>query len=177
MGCFPLPVQFSDQSVAGSGTISKWEWDFGDGNLSSLQNPSHTYLGAGNFNITVRVTNSFGCVTTVTKPQYIKVGIGAKAGFTLSAPNACTVPTTVSFTNTSTGSGALSYQWDFGDGSTSSATTNTYIYFPGSYTVKLIVVNNTGCSDTMIKVNAVSAGNVKPILLHPLLFVQVIILR
>ena len=42
-GCFPLPVQFTDQSSAGSGSISVWQWDFGDGNSSALQNPAHTY--------------------------------------------------------------------------------------------------------------------------------------
>src|SRR4051812_4521999 len=38
-GCFPLAVQFKDSSVAGSGTVTKWQWDFGDGTLSSVQNP------------------------------------------------------------------------------------------------------------------------------------------
>src|SRR5215212_2310045 len=39
-GCFPLPVHFTDQSTAGSGTVSNWQWDFGDGYLSSQQSPS-----------------------------------------------------------------------------------------------------------------------------------------
>ena len=88
-GCFPLPVQFTDQSIAGSGSINKWEWDFGDGNLSSTQTPTHIYIGAGNFNVSLRVTNTFGCVTTATKPHYIQIGSGAKASFTYSAPNSC----------------------------------------------------------------------------------------
>src|SRR5688572_13482931 len=59
-GCFPLPVQFSDLSTPGSGTITQWQWDFGDGNSSNLQNPSHTYTAAGNYNLSLRVTNSNG---------------------------------------------------------------------------------------------------------------------
>ena len=162
-GCFPLPVQFTNQSIAGSGSINTWEWDFGDGNLSSIQSPSHTYLGAGNFNVSLRVTNSFGCVTTVTKPQYIQIGNGAKAGFTFTAPNSCTAPSTVNFTNTSTGSGgALTYQWDFGDGTTSVSINPIHTYTSGgTYTVKLITINPTGCSDTIVKVNAITFGNVK----------------
>jgi gliding motility-associated-like protein len=161
-GCFPLPVQFIDQSDPGSGSISKWEWDFGDGNLSSVQSPAHTYLGVGNFNVSLRVTNSFGCVTTVTKSQYIQVANGAKAGFTYSAPNTCTAPSTVNFTNTSTGSGTLSYQWDFGDGGTSTQQSPSHTYTAGgTYTVKLIIVNQTGCTDTITKVNAIRVGNVK----------------
>lgn len=161
-GCFPLPVQFTDLSLAGSGTINTREWDFGDGNISSLQNPLHTYSGAGNFNVSLRVTNSFGCVTTVTKPQYIQIGSGVKAAFNNSGPSSCTAPSAVNFTNTSTGSGTLNYQWDFGDGATSAATNPSHTYTSsGSYTVKLIVVNSTGCTDTLIKANAISIGNLK----------------
>ena len=161
-GCFPLPVQFTDQSTPGSGTINKWEWDFGDGNLSSTQSPSHTYLGAGNFNVSVRVTNTFGCITTVTKPQYVQIANGAKAGFTFSAPNSCSVPSQVSFTNTSSGGGAMTYTWDFGDGTTSTATNPVHTYTTaGTYSIKLIAVNGTGCSDTVIKLNAITVGSVK----------------
>ncbi len=162
IGCFPLPVQFTDQSIAGSGSINKWEWDFGDGNLSSNPSPSHTYLAAGNFNLSLRATNTFGCITTITKTQYIKIGSGAKAGFTFSAPNSCTVPSSVSFTNTSTGTGALTYLWDFGDGTTSALTNPTHTYNSGgTYSVKLVVLNPTGCTDTIIKTNAITVGNVK----------------
>jgi hypothetical protein len=38
-GCFPLPVQFTDMSAPGAGTIMNWEWDFGDGSTSKLANP------------------------------------------------------------------------------------------------------------------------------------------
>ncbi|HET7898432.1 MAG TPA: PKD domain-containing protein, partial [Flavisolibacter sp.] len=60
-GCFPLRVHFSDKSTAGSGNVSGWQWDFGDGTVSTQQNPSHTYTAAGTFNVTLRVTNSNGC--------------------------------------------------------------------------------------------------------------------
>ncbi|MEJ7683268.1 MAG: PKD domain-containing protein [Segetibacter sp.] len=42
-GCFPLKVNFTDHSLPGSGTITNWEWDFGDGAVSNEQNPVHTY--------------------------------------------------------------------------------------------------------------------------------------
>ncbi|MGI8581538.1 MAG: PKD domain-containing protein [Chitinophagaceae bacterium] len=161
-GCFPLPVQFTDQSIAGSGSINKWEWDFGDGNLSSIQNPPHTYPDAGNFNVALRVTNTFGCVTTNTKPQYIQIGNGVKADFTYSALNSCAVPFTVNFTNASTGTGILIYQWDFGDGAGSALINPTHIYTKvGAYTVRLIIFNATGCTDTITKVNAITVGNLK----------------
>jgi PKD repeat protein len=60
-GCFPLPVCFTDLSIPGSGTITNWLWDFGDGTNSTLQNPCHTYTAAGNYNVSLRITNSNGC--------------------------------------------------------------------------------------------------------------------
>ncbi len=160
-GCFPLPVQFTDKSAAGSGSISLREWDFGDGNISSLQNPSHTYTGTGNFNVTLRESNSFGCVKTVTKTQYIKIGSGVHANFTNSVPNSCKSPVTINFTNTSTGVGALTYQWLFGDGGTSALANPSHTYSSnGSYAVQLIVTNATGCTDTITKQNAITLGNV-----------------
>jgi gliding motility-associated-like protein len=158
-GCIPLPVQFTNQASAGSGSISSIQWDFGDGNLDNTNNPSHTYTAAGNFNVSLKVTNSFGCVTSLTKPQYVQVGAAVHAGFTNTQPANCDLPSLISFTNTSTGPGTLSYQWNFGDGGTSIAVNPSHNYtVAGTYTVTLIVTNNMGCSDTLVVANAVSIG-------------------
>ncbi|MEO7446362.1 MAG: PKD domain-containing protein, partial [Ferruginibacter sp.] len=45
-GCYPLNVSFTDESLAGSGSITEWFWDFGDGTSATSQNPSHTYTNA-----------------------------------------------------------------------------------------------------------------------------------
>src|SRR5688500_8081648 len=60
-GCYPLTVQFTDQSLAGSGTLSEWTWDFGDGTTGTGQNPQHTYTAAGTYGVTLTATNNFGC--------------------------------------------------------------------------------------------------------------------
>ncbi|MBS1509873.1 MAG: PKD domain-containing protein [Bacteroidetes bacterium] len=160
-GCFPLPVNFTDQSVPNSGTINSWLWDFGDGNSSAIQNPSHTYTGSGNFNVTLRITNSNGCTKTLSKSQYVKISSGVHADFTNNTPSACNPPVTINFQNQSTGTGTLSYQWFFGDGGTSLLANPSHVYsLPGSYTVKLIVTNTTGCTDTLIKTNAIVIGTI-----------------
>lgn len=160
-GCFPLPVHFTDQSTAGSGTISQWQWDFGDGISSNLQNPSHTYIASGNYNVSLKITNSTGCVTILTKSQYIRISTGVHANFSNSLPSTCNPPATINFTNLSTGSGTLSYQWAFGDGGTSTLTNPSHTYnTAGTYTVRLIVSNNTGCHDTITKTNAIIIGSV-----------------
>jgi gliding motility-associated-like protein len=160
-GCFPLPVQFTDLSAPGSGTITQWEWDFGDGNTSSLPNPSHTYTAAGNYNVSLRITNSNGCIRNVTRLQYVQISNGVHAGFSNSVPNSCTPPVNIAFQNLSTGTGALTYQWNFGDGNTSAQANPSHNYnSAGNYTVQLIVTNSTGCRDTLIRTNAINIGTV-----------------
>ena len=157
VGCFPLNTQFTDLTQAGSGTVQKWEWDFGDGKISTVQNPSHTYLTLGNYNVSLKATNSFGCFSFATRPSYIQIGSGATAQFTNSTPNSCKAPAMINFVNTSTGTGSLNYQWDFGDGTTSTSSSPSHNYLlPGSYTVKLIVFNSLGCTDTLIKPNLIT---------------------
>ena len=51
----PLTVKFTDESV---GNVSSWQWDFGDGNTSTEQNPSHTYNSGGSFTIILTVTDA-----------------------------------------------------------------------------------------------------------------------
>ncbi|GAB2834247.1 PKD domain-containing protein [Ferruginibacter profundus] len=160
-GCFPLPVNFTDQSTSGSGTISTWQWDFGDGASSNIQNPSHTYTGSGNYNVTLRLTNSAGCSKVLTKLQYVKISSGVHADFSNNTPSACNPPVTVNFQNLSTGTGVLTYQWSFGDGGTSTAANPSHIYnTAGIYTVRLITANGGGCTDTITKTNLINIGTI-----------------
>ncbi|MES2894351.1 MAG: PKD domain-containing protein [Bacteroidota bacterium] len=162
-GCFPLPVDFKDESKAGSGTISAWQWDFGDGLSSTEQNPKHVYAAAGNFNVTLRVFNNNGCFTTYSRSQYIQITAGVKAGFSNSVPKVCSPPVLINFQNLSTGTGALSYEWQFGDGATSSDKSPVHSYTAtGTFTTQLIVTNSIGCRDTISKPGAVTVGNVYP---------------
>lgn len=118
-GCFPLPVQFTDLSTTANGTIDQWQWDFGDGNFGNTQNPSHVYTAAGNYNVSLAVTNSHGCFRNLTNVQYIQIANGTTADFTNNIPNSCTPPVNINFQNLSTGTGTLTYAWNFGDGGTS----------------------------------------------------------
>ena len=161
-GCFPLTPQFTDLSFPGSGTISNWQWDFGDGNFSGLQNPNHTYTGVGNFNVSLRVSNNFGCVTSKTTTSYVQINSGVKAQFTNSTSSSCNAPATINFLNSSTGTDSLTYQWDFGDGVTSTLSNPSHTYnSPGKFSVTLVSTNRTGCTDTLIKPDLITIGNAK----------------
>lgn len=155
-GCIPLNVQFTDASSSANSPITQWLWDFGDGTTGTTQNPAHTYTTAGNFTVTLRVTNASGCTKTLSKSNYIQASNGVVANFTNTLPSGCSLPVTINFTNTSTGSGTLSYLWDFGDGGTSTQQNPSHTYVTaGSFTVTLRVTSSTGCSNTKIKINAV----------------------
>lgn len=158
VGCYPLTTQFTDLSTPGSGTITNWQWDFGDGNSSIQPSPTHTYQ-QGTFSVVLQVRNDKGCVATLTKPAYIQAAFGVHADFTQSTTGACNPPVTVNFTNISTGAGVLSYFWDFGDGNFSILPnpSNTYTA-AGSYNIKLVVISAAGCRDSIIKTNAINIG-------------------
>ncbi len=149
-GCFPFIVQFTDASTAGTGNTNiSWNWDFGNGVTSTLQNPTVTYTTAGVYTVTLTVVNDKGCNRTVVKPNYINVTVGVVAGFTNTIPTVCRPPADINFTNTSTGPGVLSYLWDFGDGNTSIAQNPIHTYTTaGSYIVTLTATSSAGCVDT-----------------------------
>jgi gliding motility-associated-like protein len=150
-GCTPLNVQFTDQS--GGGTITQWEWNFGDGGTSNSQNPQHTYTVSGTFNVYLKVTSSSGCSKTVFKQQYIKAGTGASADFVYNVPTYCQIPVNVNFTNTSNSEDdSPAYLWDFGDGSTSSIINPSHTYnTSGNFNVKLTIQTSSGCNSTIQK--------------------------
>ncbi|MEO8582602.1 MAG: PKD domain-containing protein, partial [Flavitalea sp.] len=137
-----------------------WDWNFGDGQTGSGQNPTHAYKDTGFFSVTVGVTNN-GCRTTRTKNQYIEV-LPPIADFVFSVD--CNSRTQVTFTDksiTNAAAGLLSYTWDFGDPSvaaSNSASPQINYSVPGTYTVKLTVSSaNTTCSNSVSKQVIISA--------------------
>jgi gliding motility-associated-like protein len=160
-GCYPLRVNFQNLSAAVSGNITKYEWDFGDGTVSGDKDPFHIYTFQGNFSVTLKVTTSEGCTFSIVKTQYIKVSPGVTADFFAPISSACKPPVSLNFTNFSTGPGALTYQWNFGNGQTSTVkdpvgTFNT----AGDYTVTLVATSNAGCRDTIRKPVNIPAGTI-----------------
>jgi gliding motility-associated-like protein len=150
-GCFPLRVQFTDLSSAPAGSsIVNWQWDFGNGVTSTAQNPQAVYTTAGNFAVTLKLTDDKGCTRILGRNAYINATPGVTAGFTATPPVACASPVNIQFNNTSTGPGTLSYQWDFGDGNTSSLPSPNHTYTAdGAYTVTLTATSSNGCEDTV----------------------------
>jgi len=74
-------IQFTDTSQATSGTITAWEWDFGDGGTSTQQNPTHTYDAVGTYSVELIVTDSFDRTDTITRQVFVSTGGAAAAVF------------------------------------------------------------------------------------------------
>jgi gliding motility-associated-like protein len=160
--CVGQTVTFTDASVISPGAppIKSWSWDFADGNSqnTTATSVSHAYTSAGNFPVSVITSDSNGC--TVSKVKIITVVAPPNASFTASPLFACTAPLNVNFTNTSTSSGAVTYSWTFGNGSTSTQQNPVTTYTAaGSYSVSLLV-NQGGCTDTITVPNQITIQNI-----------------
>lgn len=146
-GCSPLALTFTNTST---GAMS-YAWDFGDGNNSILTSPVHTYtnstLFAKNFTVQLVATNSNGCTDTIT--QVITTFPKPLFTFTMVPASGCT-PLTVNFP---TIPGAVTTNWDFGDGNTSTSLSPTHQFTNTTlsnqtFTVTLIAQNAFMCVDT-----------------------------
>ncbi len=159
--CTGQTVQFNDLSTLGDAPLKTWFWDFQDGTTKSEQNPTLPYYVAGKNSVFLTVTDNNGCVSSLLKEQYIDVVNKPAISFQATPSSACKIPTTVKFSNTSTGGGILTYEWDFLGGNTSTLKEPSFTYTSfGSYNVKLKVTSDYGCSDNL-SVQAVTIGAVK----------------
>lgn len=162
-GAAPLVVDFTDMSI---GPITSWQWDFGDGDSSSEQNPTHAFNLVGNYTITLTVSGPGGS-DSETRVDYICVqDPGFVAAEFAAEPTVGTAALSVQFTDISVGDITL-WQWDFdNDGFADSTERNPgYAYTTeGIYTVEL-TVSGPGGTDTETKVDYITvyaSGGVVP---------------
>ena len=143
---------FTDGSAT-TGNVT-WAWDFGDGNTSTQQNPSHTYVDNGTYTVQLIITDDCG-VDTITTSVTVNNGcVDPIAQFSQSG----TEPT-FTFTNASSSSGNTTYSWDMGDGSTYTTSDVTHTYTTNNtYTVTLIVTDDCGADTTTQTVTVATIG-------------------
>ncbi|WNJ20360.1 PKD domain-containing protein [Pontibacter sp. G13] len=159
-GCAPLPVTFTDNSTSGSGSIVSYLWDFGDGNVGLGPIVSHTFASAGDYDITLVVTDDNGCTDTRIINDLISVTQVANVDFTASPTSGCTAPLAVQFNSSVTPAGTYSYLWDFGDGNGSTSPNPLHTYLSaGDHEVTLTVTDLNGCQEQETKQNFVVINN------------------
>lgn len=147
-GCTGVPVSFSNQTSPSS---CSWKWNFGDGNSSTKQSPSHIYNARGTYKISLEAISPYGCKDSLTNiPLQINASPKAKIGYQWEESDE------IIFSDVST-AGASSYtltgrQWSFGPAASPQTSQDSSVLVtyssPGNYEAKLIVQNNHSCSDT-----------------------------
>lgn len=130
------------------GTIVSYVWDFGDGTSASGRTAHHVYATDGDYTVTLTVTDSAGTTAVATRP--IHAGLPPNQPPTAAASVTVT-GTTADFdasASTDADGTIVSYDWDFGDGSTGSGATPAHDYgAPGSWTATVTVTDDRGGAD------------------------------
>lgn len=149
--CVDNGLLFLDSSTVNLGTITNWNWDFGDGSSSTAQFPSHAYTSGGTYTAQLIAMSDQGCSDTIT--QQITVYELPNVAFTYSGT--CNGDTT-SFVNNSTDIFPLTYSWDFGDNNTDTIHSPDYVYATdGNYTVVLTATSSFGCDNSASQVTEI----------------------
>ena len=160
--CNNLSVAFSDSSTIGAGAqIISYSWDFGDGNTSTAQNPTHNYLSFGTYNVRLIVESNDQCNSKDTLIKVVHVAAKPVANFNFT--NHCyTQPFQFNDISTIAAGNITNWYWNFGDGNTSGLKDPIHTYSTaGAYTVKLVATSEFNCaSDTFSRVLVAGA---KPI--------------
>lgn len=149
--CNTAAVAFNNTSVIPSpGSITSWNWSFGDGTNSISQNPSHTYPSCGIYNNKLVITSDAGCKDSVTKAVTAHCSPVADFNFTNVCLNQAINFNDLSFVTNGTITG---WSWNWSDGTPLSSLQNPSHNYSnyGTYNVTLIVTSNAGCKDTLIK--------------------------
>lgn len=142
-GCPPLSIDFTDLST----DALQYSWTFGDNETSVLSNPTHTYYETGNYSVTLVVTGEGGCSNSISLSP-ITVFPTPTAQFTWDYEDPFDPDGHILFSNLS--QGAENYQWNFGDGNTSTETNPINNYqASGNYLIILFAENEFGCTDSV----------------------------
>jgi gliding motility-associated-like protein len=147
-GCEPFTVNFDDMSFP---NIATWNWDFGDNNTSTQQDPTHTY-SAGTYDVSLQVETANGCSGDLLVPNLITVYPKPVPFFEAIPPVTTIDNPTISFSDLSTH--GFTWAWNFGEPSSPDNTSglqnpvHTYAK-DGAYNVWLVVTSDMGCVDSI----------------------------
>jgi PKD repeat protein len=151
----PLDVQLSSAGSGDSdGDIVAYDWDFGDGNVSTAENPQHTYQ-AGTYTASLTVTDNLGgthtdtVVITATDVSSGQAPVAIVSSDWIAGEAVAPLLVEFNGSKSTDNSQIVSYAWDFGDGSTSTGTEDTikHTFGSGTYTITLTVTDDEGATD------------------------------
>jgi uncharacterized repeat protein (TIGR01451 family) len=146
--CYCTDIYFYGTATGGSPSYN-YSWDFGDGNSSTGQNTSHHYGSYGPYTVNLTVTDSGTNTSSISKN--VHVWPTPVANFTTNSPQLYCH--NITFNDTTTGgTPSYTYDWDFGDGSSSTERNTSHRYFTyGTYDVTLTVTDANGCTNSRMR--------------------------
>lgn len=163
--CLGTPMSFTDQSTAQNSLVTGWVWNFGDGSpTSSQQNPSHTYVSAGTYTVTLSVRSAVGCPSVASFSKQVVINPQPSADFTISTPQCAARLLTFTSTSVANAGTLTKWTWNFGDGtpsfsvSANSPQVHTFAS-TGTYDVSLQVESSKGCTSSVQKKQV----NIRPV--------------
>lgn len=147
-GAVPLTVQFTSPGVDADGnTVTNWSWNFGDGGTSSSQSPSHTYTSEGFYTPTLTAFSTYGS-TPLSVTGLAAVNVTNHILAVTANPTGGAAPLVVRFSSPavdSAGYAVTNWNWNFGDGGSSSAQNPEHIYTnAGSFSPTLVAYSTFG---------------------------------
>nr|MBA3971965.1 PKD domain-containing protein [Bacteroidota bacterium] len=151
-------VDFTDASTATFGSIVSWAWNFGDGNFSGSQNPSHVYTACGIYNVSLTIFTSGFCSNTFSSNITVSGGITPSFTYTVD-----TTSGNVTFQPQPLGIN-VNYVWAFGDGTYDSTTAPNHTYPAGTYNVCLTAYDDdsictaTTCDSVTVSISPASCS-------------------
>lgn len=161
-------VDFLDTSRI-VGTMKDRVWDLGNGTGSPLPNPSTLYASPGVYGVSLRITTQEGCSGRILQPAAVRVVRTPRA--TISGDSSICQDGTLTLRGLETtqprDTSALRWSWDFGNGQTPASPSPPPQSYPraGSYAVRLVLTNSSGCSDTVRR--TIRVDSVPDIILPP----------
>jgi parallel beta-helix repeat protein len=144
-GQAPLNVSFTASATGGTAPYT-YSWNFGDGQTSTSQNPSHTYASEGNDTATLTVTDNKGANAVASQVITVMKAASPLAVSIVASRTSGRAPLEITFwARFKGGIRPYAYSWSFGDGRVSSAGMPTHRYsLPGTYTATLTLSDSKG---------------------------------
>ncbi len=140
----------SGSSDSGGGSIISYAWDFGDGNSSAAQNPSHSFTLEGTYDVSLTVTDNDGATDTDVQSVTVDDGVNNAPSALITLINCTGLSCNYDGSGSSDSDGSItSYDWDFGDGNNGNGVNTNHTYVAdGTYDVTLTITDNDGDTDT-----------------------------
>jgi gliding motility-associated-like protein len=154
--CIGNKVNFTNNTSISSGSIGNYSWNFGDNKTSNVVDPINNYLNSGTYSVSLIATSDKGCLDSLKKTVnvYPKPEANFESNLLEGCEPLCVNLNNLSTTNNNPPNSISQYFWEASNGWSSNSNSPTNVCFDaGDYDVKLTIVSDKGCSDTISFIN------------------------